>query len=174
MRNTLKFLVPVLFVALIVAETPAFATQVGTSRKFGLGGILGAPTGVTGKVFFDRQHALDFAFGIGWLSGSNLHIHVDYLFHFQVAKTRHFDLPMYVGVGGRFNFWFSEGYHGYWGPKDHDHYSQVGLGVRVPVGVAFHLNKVPLDPFFEIAPAVGFLPVPGFTIDAAIGVRYYF
>lgn len=149
------------------------ASEVGSPRQFGLGGILGAPTGVSGKLFFAPEHALDFAVGVGWLSGPNFHVHADYLFHLELTRTRHFDLPLYVGVGGRFTFWFDEGNHGYWGKKaDTDH--RVGAAVRVPVGIAFHLNDVPLDPFLELVPGLGIFPGIGFTFDAAIGVRYYF
>ena len=31
----------------------------------------------------------------------------------------------------------------------------VGVGVRVPVGIAFNLNKLPLDVFLELAPGLG-------------------
>lgn len=140
------------------------------AHPFGLGGIVGSPTGVSLKYFFGGPHAFDAAAGLGWLGGASFHVHADYLLHFVFIPTTHFDLPIYAGVGVKASVWFKDKGK-YLGSKKS---GAAGLGVRVPVGVAFHLKKVPLDPFVEAVPGVGLLPGPGFSIDTAAGVRYYF
>lgn len=153
---------------------PAHASKVGTSNKFGIGGMLGAPTGLSMKYFFHKQHAIDIGIGFGWFGHASLFIHVDYKFHIYLTKNQHFELPLYFGVGPKLFIWFHDHCHYYWGGKAHCRDGYIGFGVRVPIGVAFHFNKVPLDVFLEIVPGVGFFPWFGMFLDGAVGVRYYF
>ena len=160
-----------LALGLTLSAGSARASEVGTSRAFGLGGMLGAPTGLSLKYYFSPQHALDVGIGIGWLGGSGLHIHVDYLFHFALARTPSFDLPLYIGVGPKLAIWFYDHGTRYWGYKGD---GGVGFGVRVPIGIAFNLNAVPVDVFIEAVPGIGFVPGVGGFLDGAVGARYYF
>lgn len=172
-RARLPLVAALLIAAAAAAPSTASASEVGTSRKFGLGVTLGAPSGLSMKIFLAKMHALDIAIGAGWYGGASLDTHLDYHFYAtQLTRTSAFELPLYVGIGGRFNFWFKDEDHHYWGGAKHS--GRVGVGVRVPVGIAFHLNKVPVDVFLEIVPGVGLFPGVGFHLDGAIGARYYF
>ena len=48
---------------LAIFAQSAEATEVGYNRKFGLGVVIGAPTGLTGKVWIAPTNALDFGLG---------------------------------------------------------------------------------------------------------------
>src|SRR5512141_1247508 len=82
---------------------------------FGLGVILGEPTGVSAKLWTSPVNAFDF--GLGWSfggdrigkheqdysGGTRVHFHMDYLWHaFDVIHSSE-RFPLYYGVGGRFN-----------------------------------------------------------------------
>ena len=151
----------------------AHASEIGNSKKFGIGGMLGAPTGLSLKYYFNQRHALDFGLGIGFWGGATLYLHGDYKFHFMLTKASHFDLPLYIGVGAKLTVWFTDHDHTYWGDND-AHGGYLGFGIRVPIGVSFNLNKLPLDVFLEIVPGVGLFPGIGAFVDGAVGVRYYF
>ena len=154
----------------------AEASEVGNSKKFGLGIMLGQPTAITIKYHFSYKHALTAAVGAGWYWGRNFHIHADYGYHFDLTKTSDFDLRMWVGGGLKFFYFFwHDGRHPYW-DRDwrNNDYGRAGIGLRIPVGISFNINKVPLEVFLEIAPGVAFLPWFDFFIDGAIGIRYYF
>lgn len=177
-RHTLPLLLtPILAIGLLLvfSGNEAQASEVARSKKFGLGGMLGQPTGITVKYFFTPRHALTGAVGVGWWGGHNLHIHVDYGYHFVPKRTSYFDLVLWVGGGIKFFFFYYRDYHPYWDEHWHDHdYGRVGLGLRVPLGISFHVNKVPLDVFFELAPGFAFLPWLDGFLDGGVGVRYYF
>jgi hypothetical protein len=170
-------------------EADARPRPAGKSRKsnfeanktFGLGIMIGAPTGLSGKYFTGPSTAIDF--GIGGIAAyrgrDGIHIHADYLWHpLSLVSDPAFELPLYVGVGARYFGWDYD--HG-----DHDH-SVNALGVRGPVGIAFDFNNVPIDIFFELVLVLDFLlddddfdddfDDEGFDIDlnGAIGFRYYF
>src|SRR5262249_27991825 len=119
------------------------------NKTFGLGLELGAPTGITGKYFLSSDRALDFGVGdiYRYFHRTGLPIYADYLFHpVSLVSTEDFELPLYVGIGGR--FWDFEDR----GPAVPD--SAFALGFRVPVGVAFDFNNVPLDVFVQVVPVL--------------------
>lgn len=159
---------------LFFAAWTARASQVAVSRKLGIGGMLGSPTGFSLKYFFHKQHAIDFGTGFQWFYDPALGIHVDYKFHLYLAKPEAFELALFFGAGPKLLIWFNDHCHYYWGGKSHCRESYVGFGVRFPVGVSFHFNKLPLDVFIEAAPVVGFYPWLGVFVDGGAGVRYYF
>ena len=156
-----------------LSSRSAHASEIGSSRKIGVGGMLGAPTGLSLKVYFNPRHALDFGLGVGYWGGATVLVHGDYKLHFTLARTQDFDLPLFVGVGVKLTVWFTDHDHWYWGNYG-GHEGYLGVGIRVPVGISFNLNRLPLDFFLEIVPGVGLYPGIGVFLDGAIGLRYYF
>jgi hypothetical protein len=152
--------VSIILLALTAAEARA------QGGPFGLGLIIGSPTGLSGKLYLDRRNAIDFALGAAFLSSRGLHAHVDYLWHpVMLTEDAAFFMPLYFGVGARL--------------LDHDHGADdddVHLGARVPVGILFDFRTVPLDVFLEIALIVDLVTDHDDHIDlnAALGARYYF
>lgn len=144
------------------------------NKTFGLGLELGAPTGLVGKYFLSPDRALDFGVGdiFRYRDRSGLHIYGDYLFHpVSLASTPDFELPLYVGIGGR--FWSFDDSSG--AITD----SAFALGLRVPVGLSMDFNTVPLDLFVQIVPVFDLYFNYGahaayLDINASIGVRYWF
>ena len=145
------------------------------NKTFGLGIMLGAPTGLSGKYFIGPSTAIDFGVGaIAFYRGRNgVHVHADYLVHpLSFASTPEFELPLYVGIGARlYDFDDKPGSET---TAEHG----LALGVRAPIGLALDFNNVPLDAFFELALVadifVGYDEAVGIDLNGAIGVRYYF
>jgi hypothetical protein len=127
-------------------------------KGFGLGLIFGEPTGLSAKLWTSERTALDAAVawsfsGVGWL-----HVQSDFLFHnYDLIDVSSGKLPLYYGVGAFLAF-----------------SSDLGLGARVPVGLAYQFEDAPVDIFFEIAPGIALLPDIDFYIGGGIGARYYF
>src|SRR4051812_40427086 len=122
MLRPMRRLVPLLAVVLtsaLIPAVPARADVQGGSGDFGIGLIIGEPTGISGKLYLQRRHAIDAAIGIGFIDGQGVHVHADYLWHpLVLTQTPTFDLPLYVGVGGRVQ---SHGTHG-----SHDAHTAIG------------------------------------------------
>ena len=143
------------------------------NKTFGLGLELGAPTGITGKYFLSSDRALDFGIGTiyNYFDRYGLHIYGDYLFHpISLAQTEPFELPFYVGIGAR--FWDFEDRGG----RVDD--SAFAFGFRVPLGLAFDFNNVPLDIFVQVVPVLdfysGYRRSVYIDFDASFGIRYWF
>jgi hypothetical protein len=159
----------------------AQATEVGYGRKFGLGLMVGDPTGLTAKLWVAPTNSLDFGLGF-WGYGFNDHcwvddlgrthcdrygyhngtFNVDYLWQSNIVRGAA-QLDWHIGVGGR-AIW--------WGGCSGDCFA---LAARAPIGLdLMFANPAFLEIFFEIAPA--FYVVPGFDFgfEGGLGARFYF
>jgi len=149
----------ILFAALIVilASISSYSQS-----KFGLGIIVGEPTGISGKYFVNKDNAIDGAIAWSFNEYGSMHIHGDYLFHFYDVFTK--EVPLYVGVGGRIKFKNT-------GEADGN---DTKFGARIPVGIAYMPPKAPIDLFVEVVPMLDLTPSTEFTFNAAVGIRYWF
>jgi hypothetical protein len=136
-----------------------------SERGFGLGLIIGNPTGVSMKGFLSRENAIDGAVGFGVLGGEGLHVHADYLWHFEVKRWDTAALDLYLGAGPMLGLHTHGHPHG-----DDDH---VFIGARAPFGLAMMFDA-PFDVFLEVAAGLWLIQDVRFHLDAAIGGRYWF
>ena len=128
--------------------------------NFGLGIIVGEPTGVSGKLFVSNTNAVDAAAAWSFSGKTEFHLQMDYLYHFRsLIKVKSGKAPVFAGLGGRFKF------------RDG---ADNKFGVRIPVGVAYHFANAPFDIFGEIVPILELSPATEFTMEGAIGARFYF
>ena len=143
-----------LIVLLVFLCSPIMAQD----KSFGLGIILGEPTGISLKLWTGENSAIDGAAAWSFREKGFFHIHFDYLFHnfsmFNVKKGR---LPFYYGIGGRIRF-----------------ENETKFGIRIPLGIAYIFEEAPFDIFLEIVPLLNLVPDTKFDINASIGFRYYF
>ncbi len=157
----------------VIALCLFFAVQVSVAqeRGFGLGVILGEPTGFSAKLWTSPVTAFDFGLGLsiggdgftksnGTFGGqSRIHFHMDYLWHSFEAFKSDIRLPVYYGVGGRFNS--GAGYNS-------------TLAIRGVFGIAWLARQAPVDMFIELVPSLQFTSPAGFGMEAGIGARYFF
>ncbi len=127
---------------------------------FGLGVIVGEPTGISGELWLTQSTAVDAA--AAWsFSGpdDSFLIQSDYLFYnmglFDGIKTG--TLALYFGMGGRIRF-----------------ASETQVGIRVPIGLDYLFESAPVDIFFEVVPILDLVKETEFDFNAAIGARYFF
>jgi hypothetical protein len=151
-------------ISLIVLILAASGALKAAERKFGVGFILGSPSGVTGKLFLNKSSAVDA--GLGVAAGDGFYLYADYLMHFGGVFPVD-NLDVYFGLG--------PGYHHY--EKEHkrnEDEEENRLEARLPVGLEYFIDKVPLGVFLEIAPALRIVPDIDFDFRGGIGLRYYF
>jgi len=130
----------------------------GPAGSFGVGIMMGEPTGISLKSWLTRSNAWDGGIAWGFGEGGALYLHGDYLWHqFNLISVDEGKLPLYYGVGGRVLF------------ADKSH-----LGVRGVVGLDYMFARVPVDIFLELAPILDLVPETDFIINGALGFRYFF
>ena len=125
---------------------------------FGLGVIMGEPTGISLKKWIAEKRATDCE--IGWsFPGERIHFAVDYLFHFP-ERTSKPNLYPYLGVGSRLKI------------KAQQEDDQFTFGIRCGAGVEYLCGQFGL--YGELYPVVDLLPGIKFGLEGGIGARYYF
>lgn len=127
-------------------------------RTFGLGVILGEPTGLSAKVWVSPQRAFDAGAAWSFRNKGFLHLHADYLWHFPGRINTPEEIDLYLGIGARVGFSAKDGI----------------VGIRFPAGVGWRPQNVPIDLFIEIAPIFDLVPATGLSLNGGIGARFYF
>ncbi len=151
-------------IAALAMLTGASGAARAQSQGFGLGVIVGEPTGLSAKLWQTRSTALDFGAAWSFVNDAAFHLHMDILVHrFDVVRVERGKLPLYYGVGGRVKF--SENARGN---------QDAHVGIRFPVGLDYLPAREPLDIFFEIVPILDVAPETDVSLNASLGFRYWF
>jgi hypothetical protein len=128
---------------------------------FGIGVVLGEPSGVSGKYWLSKYRAVDGAFGYSF--GDRFRFSMDYLVHTDALLSE--DFSFYYGIGGAIS-----GGRGYIAkPRPGD----FALGARGVIGVSHFFKRAPLDAFLELAPIIFIAPPLGLSMDFCFGIRVY-
>lgn len=156
-----------IFTRSIAAISIVIFSTAASASGFSLGLILGEPTGLSAKQQLSNGNAIAGAAAWSLSHDESLQLHVDYLFNQQglntpaeLRGTSHW----YWGVGARFKV----------RDNDHNNHKDDIAGIRVPFGINFYPQSMPLELFGEIVPSLDVVPDSDFDLDLAIGVRYRF
>jgi opacity protein-like surface antigen len=150
-------LVAVIILAAVSLARPADATPRGS---FGMGIIVGEPTGLDLKWFLNDVNAIEGAVAWSFSGDTDVHIQVDYLYHFyDWIKVKKGLLPVFFGIGGRVAFRENQ---------------DDKLGVRIPVGLSYEFDGGVVDVFGELVPVLDLAPDTDFDFEGAIGARFWF
>lgn len=130
-----------------------------TGGPLGLGIIIGEPTGFSGAYKLSPKATVDGALAYSYARHGDWQIHGDYLFTGnRIFRDQPSELDTFIGGGARLKF-----------------ENAARFGVRVPVGATYVLPPQPRFQLFgEIVPIIDFAPDTALSIDAAIGIRYFF
>lgn len=159
MRQSIRLLSLAVLCTVLFAGVTHADPQPGQPGDFGLGAIIGEPTGLTAKYWYSPRVAIDG--GVAWHFGGEdrIQIHADHLWHIPLSALQvpNGSMPLYVGGGLRVI------------AGDNSE-----AGFRIPLGTSFLFSQVPVELFGEIVPVVEFAPDTEAELDFGIGVRYYF
>ncbi|MFU8859628.1 MAG: hypothetical protein ACNA8K_04320 [Cyclonatronaceae bacterium] len=161
MKKTILFTFLLFISASVINEIHAQGQN--DPQRFGLGIMIGEPTGITGKYWMNTTNAL--AGGVAWSfrgpshrRSSNIHLHLDYQAHnFNLFNVEQGTMGFYYGIGGRLRTG-----------------GDANIGVRIPLGLNYLFADNPLEIYFEIVPILDLMPDTDLEGNGGIGIRYYF
>jgi hypothetical protein len=179
MEILMKKIITLLGLAIL---TTGLATAQNQRESFGLGIILGNPSGLSLKIP-SGPNSINAIFGYnsyrnGWgncdgpgpgdrdrcYGDGSIYLGADYIFYnynlIRVSKGR---LPLYYGPGLNATFWDA--------PPGED---GIRVGFRIAVGLEYQFATAPFDIFFEIAPGINVVPNTSGYVMAGIGTRFFF
>ena len=146
MRVT-KRIVLVLLLVLVASALAWSQTSVGI--------ILGEPTGLSGKQWIGDGASLDIAVAWSLVPPGAFYVHVDYQQHFSQLDVDPGTLLWFAGIGPR--IYMSD---------------EVAIGVRIPVGLVYDIQDVPLEVFLELAPGINLYQATKVSVGGGFGIRY--
>ncbi len=127
--------------------------------EFALGVAAITPNGVTAKYWISDVTAID-VFGSWSFNSEEYKAHVNLLIHdFDKIQLEGERIANYYGVGIRIKE-----------EKDKD----TRIGIRIPYGVSYFTQSVPVEFFGEVTPRINVYPSTNFGLDLMIGLRYRF
>jgi len=137
------------------------------AQNYGIGVIIGSPTGFTGKYLWSRNSAIVVNAGWSFVSDVKFHITGDYQFLFpDVIKGEEGvalrNVVPYLGIGGSFRAKTDEA------TDETDFY----LGLRLGGGIEYLINRFGV--FLELYPVVNVIPSTDFSFEGGLGARIYF
>jgi hypothetical protein len=169
--NVFVFVGSILGVLTVLASSAEAQVEVRTQephhRHFGIGVIVGRPNGLSLKGFLTPSTAIDGAIGFGD-EFRYIHLHADYLWHFDVQHWDASTLQLYLGLGPEFAF------RNHPGPRAGDGRTDVYMGARAPFGFSLMFGGAPFDVFAEMVAGLWFFEDPRAHVDAAMGARFWF
>lgn len=143
---------------LLLLSTLFVSVSYPEEHKFGIGVIAGEPTGLSMKYWLNQNSGIDFAIAWSFERNASFRLHSDYLWHFRgVFKADLKDLFPYLGFGGLISI-----------------SQDLRAGLRIPLGIEYFFNSIPLEIFLEIVPVINLFPATSVSGNAGIGIRYYF
>jgi hypothetical protein len=152
---------------LMVCLSLSASTTEARDHKWGIGLILGWPSGIAGQAKLGSAARLNAALSYD-LRDPSVGGHLDQIFLSRRAYFRWF-YP-YIGWGGR----VALGRDGKGQRRISDDYewSGVALGARLPLGVEFGRNR--WRGLLEVSPTLDLIPSPQLLIGGSLGARYHF
>ncbi len=147
------------FIILLIIVFQCFALGVEPAGQgFGIGVIVGEPTGISFKNWLTTNTAVDGGAAWSFEGKDAFHLHADYLFHNdKLTEVEKGKLLFYYGLGARLKL-----------------QDKSRLGVRIPLGVDYLLQETPLDFFLEIVPIMDLVPDTELEFNGGFGVRLFF
>jgi hypothetical protein len=154
-RKMRKLILLAVILILISSMSPA------QDKGYGVGIILGEPSGLSGKYWLNNTNALDFGLGFSFTNFNNSRVQLscDYLWNKYNLLNSTEKLVVYYGPGVKLLIGGNND------PK---------LGLRGVAGIGWFAKNAPIDVFFELAPVLYLIPGTVFKFDGGIGARYFF
>lgn len=122
--------------------------------QFGLGVVLGEPTGVTAR-FMSGGNNFQVHAAWSFFHGDAFRISGDYLRSGNLSSENF--PPFYFGIGARIKF-----------------ASESQVTIRFPLGLNHFFRNDPFEIFGEVVPGLRVIPNTDFDLGLAVGFRYYF
>lgn len=129
---------------------------------FGLGIIVGEPTGVSGKYSINQQFAIQGALGLSLLQ-KGFWLSTDFLLQLHNVIRKDGRLPIYLGIGLVFQDRDA-------GNKNKN--TEISLGLRAVVGAEYAATDL-ISVFGEVSAQPFVLPRLFFGYSLALGARYW-
>ena len=134
--------------------------------SIGFGACIGAPSGITGKIYVADGLATQFSFGGDLGQIGDVGISLDVVQHLPSLNdpVEGYSVPVYLGAGVTASSQMAES-------------TKTYVGIRGVMGILMTADGLPVEVYIETAPTVYVLGSSisfSWGVDGQLGFRYYF
>lgn len=142
------------FCLLLALSVNLFAKE---RNGFGLGPVVGEPTGLNAQFFWDRSSAVDI--GAAWSWDEWMLLSADFqMYDFFMDMPR--EWKWFYGAGVYMTV-------------ANDSHEDNSLGVRIPIGLKYHFPYSIVDVWAEAAPGIELAPDTKIAFQGGIGLTFW-
>lgn len=142
----------------------------GSFKRYGIGFILGDPTGISGHYQINETRGWDLALAYDLGDSSDVQVHLDHLWEnlatILIDRSR---IGVYGGFGAKLRF-VNQAFKNLNNEDYYDYY----LGVRAPLGLNYRFFKNQAMVFLETSVSLYLIESTDVDFDLGIGARLYF
>lgn len=158
-----------LLLLLLISAAGAEARVAEPQYRYGIGVILGEPTGFTGKYWLNNKEAYDLS--VSFRFSSYLYLSGAYLYHnYDVFRKMEDPGSAALYYGGGFRF-IADSDHHFRKHYEEDTYDAL-FGLRGTVGVSYIIPNQPFEVFIELSPIMNITPATDLDFSAGVGARF--
>lgn len=139
---------------ILLPGTVGLAADGRANSEFGLGLVVGEPSGLNAQFFWGPKSAVDVTAAWSWND--------------WFMTTADFQVYDYIGDAPREWRWYY-GLGGYLAVPEHDGI----LGIRIPLGIKYHVPHSQIDVWAEVAPALQVIPGTEAEFHGGLGVTLW-
>lgn len=141
--------------ALILAVSYTYAAESADRDEFGLGLVLGEPSGLNTQFFWSSKTSIDVTAAWSWKDWFTTA--ADFQVYNYIADAPR-EWKWYYGLGGYLTL-----------PENED----GTLGVRIPLGIKYHFPHSSIDVWAEVDPALQLAPDTEAEFQGGLGLTFW-
>lgn len=161
-------LVPWVMFSFLAAPEFAFA------KTWGLGAVIGAPTGLSANYFLSESRTVHTTLAYDFSGDDDLQIASHYQWRMNNLNFEKIKLGWFYGVGARLAFKDDHHHHNHGHDHDEDHDGHIDLGPSGTIGIFHEFTEVPLEVFLKGNLTVNIIEDTDVDADVMLGLHYNF
>ncbi len=164
MKKSKLIFIPLLALALIVAPGVAFA------KIWGLGVVIGSPTGVSANYFLSESRSIHTTLAYDLIGNDRLELGSHYTWRMHNLNFEQVKLGWFYGAGAMLTFKESDDHH-HNNNLTHDH-DGMNFGPSGTIGIFHEFTEVPLELFFKGNLTLNLIKDTDVDANIMIGLHY--
>lgn len=150
-----------------------FAPEFALAKTWGLGAVIGAPTGLSANYFLSQSRTIHTTLAYDFSGDDDLQLASHYTWRMNNLSFEKVKFGWFYGLGARLAF-KEHDHHHHHHDHDDDEDGHIDLGPSGTIGLFHEFKEVPLEVFLKGNLTVNIIEDTGVDGDLMVGLHYNF
>lgn len=151
----------------------AIAPGLAFAKTWGLGAVIGAPTGLSANYFLSESRTVHTTLAYDFSGDNDLQLASHYTWRMNNLNFEKINFGWFYGVGARLAF-KDHNHHKHHNHDHDDHHGDVDFGPSGTIGLFHEFTEVPLEVFLKGNLIVNVISDTDVDADVMLGLHYNF